>query len=308
MKIICMIIHFMNKTEGKRMKKFTALFLAMILVAGLIVGCGGGSSEEEGGSDEATTAKVIDVDLTNEEYAFGVDKDQPELLEQANAFIAKILEDGTFDEICDRYFGGGEPVAVQSAKLDSSKDQLVVATNAAFEPFEYTQGEDYYGIDMEIAALFAEELGQELVIQNMDFDAVCLSVGQHKCDIAMAGLTINEEREEMVTFTDPYYQASQRLIVPSTDTSFDDCADADAVAAKLGELESSDSIGVQQGTTGQYYVEGDAEWGFEGLPAKCVPYKNGSLAVQDMLQGKIQYVIIDAAPAAAITESINEMQ
>lgn len=302
-----MIIHFMNKTEGKRMKKFTALFLAMILAAGLIVGCGGGSSEEEGGS-EAATAKVIDVDLTNEEYAFGVDKDQPELLEQANAFIAKILEDGTFDEICDRYFGGGEPVAVQSAELDSSKDQLVVATNAAFEPFEYTQGEDYYGIDMEIAALFAEELGQELVIQNMDFDAVCLSVGQHKCDIAMAGLTINEEREEMVTFTDPYYQASQRLIVPSTDTSFDDCADADAVAAKLGELESSDSIGVQQGTTGQYYVEGDAEWGFEGLPAKCVPYKNGSLAVQDMLQGKIQYVIIDAAPAAAITESINEMQ
>lgn len=307
MKIICMIIHFVNKTEGKRMKKFTALFLAMILAAGLIVGCGGGSSEEEGGS-EAATAKVIDVDLTNEEYAFGVDKDQPELLEQANAFIAKILEDGTFDEICDRYFGGGEPVAVQSAELDSSKDQLVVATNAAFEPFEYTQGEDYYGIDMEIAALFAEELGQELVIQNMDFDAVCLSVGQHKCDIAMAGLTINEEREEMVTFTDPYYQASQRLIVPSTDTSFDDCADADAVAAKLGELESSDSIGVQQGTTGQYYVEGDAEWGFEGLPAKCVPYKNGSLAVQDMLQGKIQYVIIDAAPAAAITESINEMQ
>ena len=303
-----MIIHFVNKTEGKRMKKVTALFLAMILAAGLIVGCGGGSSEEEGGSDEATTAKVIDVDLTNEEYAFGVDKDQPELLEQANAFIAKILEDGTFDEICDRYFGGGEPVAVQSAELDSSKDQLVVATNAAFEPFEYTQGEDYYGIDMEIAALFAEELGQELVIQNMDFDAVCLSVGQHKCDIAMAGLTINEEREEMVTFTDPYYQASQRLIVPSTDTSFDDCADADAVAAKLGELESSDSIGVQQGTTGQYYVEGDAEWGFEGLPAKCVPYKNGSLAVQDMLQGKIQYVIIDAAPAAAITESINEMQ
>lgn len=308
MKIICMIIHFVNKTEGKRMKKFTALFLAMILAAGLIVGCGGGSSEEEGGSDEATTAKVIDVDLTNEEYAFGVDKDQPELLEQANAFIAKILEDGTFDEICDRYFGGGEPVAVQSAELDSSKDQLVVATNAAFEPFEYTQGEDYYGIDMEIAALFAEELGQELVIQNMDFDAVCLSVGQHKCDIAMAGLTINEEREELVTFTDPYYQASQRLIVPSSDTSFDDCADADAVAAKLGELESSDSIGVQQGTTGQFYVEGDEEWGFEGLPATCVPYKNGSLAVQDMLQGKIQYVIIDAAPAAAITESINEVQ
>src|SRR5699024_210132 len=100
---------------------------------------------------------------------------QPELLEQANAFIAKVLEDGTFDEICDKYFGDGEPEAVQSAELDTSKDQLVVATNAAFEPFEYTQGDNYYGIDMELAALFAEELGQELVIQNMDFDAVCLS-------------------------------------------------------------------------------------------------------------------------------------
>lgn len=291
------------------MKKKLALGLALVLACGTLAGCGGSSEEGKDSAESgATTAKVIDVDLTDEEYAFGVDKDQPELLEQANAFIAKVLEDGTFDEICDKYFGDGEPEAVQSAELDTSKDQLVVATNAAFEPFEYTQGDNYYGIDMELAALFAEELGQELVIQNMDFDAVCLSVGQHKCDIAMAGLTINEEREELVTFTDSYYQASQRLIVPSTDTSFDDCADADAVAAKLAELDSSDSVGVQQGTTGQFYVEGDADWGFEGLPAKCVPYKNGSLAVQDMLQGKIQYVIIDAAPAAAITEAINEVQ
>ena len=291
------------------MKKKLALGLALVLACGTLAGCGGSSEEGKDGAESgATTAKVIDVDLTDEEYAFGVDKDQPELLEQANAFIAKVLEDGTFDEICDKYFGDGKPEAVQSAELDTSKDQLVVATNAAFEPFEYTQGDNYYGIDMELAALFAEELGQELVIQNMDFDAVCLSVGQHKCDIAMAGLTINDEREELVTFTDSYYQASQRLIVPSTDTSFDDCADADAVAAKLAELDSSDSVGVQQGTTGQFYVEGDADWGFEGLPAKCVPYKNGSLAVQDMLQGKIQYVIIDAAPAAAITEAINEVQ
>ena len=142
----------------------------------------------------------------------------------------------------------------------------------------------------------------------MPLDAVCLSVSQQKCDIAMAGLTINEEREEYVTFTDAYYEASQRLIVPSSDTSYDDCADADAVAAALGELSDADSIGVQAGTTGQYYVEGDEDWGFDGLSAKCVTYKSGSLAVQDMLNGNIKYVIIDAAPAAAITEAINEMQ
>ena len=126
------------------------------------------------------TAKVIDIDLTNEEYAFGVDKTQPELLEKTNAFIEKIKGDGTLDKICDKYFGSGEPEAVESAKLDSSKDQLVVATNAAFEPFEYTKGDSYYGIDMEIAKLLADELGKELVIENMDFDAVCLSVSQQK--------------------------------------------------------------------------------------------------------------------------------
>ncbi len=267
------------------------------------------SSDEGNGSDSAAvTAKVIDIDLTDEEYAFGVDKTQPELLDQVNAFVGKIKEDGTLEAICDKYFGDGEPEAVESAELDDSKDQLVVATNAAFEPFEYTKGESYYGIDMEIASLLAKELNKELVIQNMDFDAVCLSVSQQKCDIAMAGLTINEEREEYVTFTDAYYEASQRLIVPSSDTSYDDCADADAVAAALGELSDADSIGVQAGTTGQYYVEGDADWGFDGLPAKCVTYKSGSLAVQDMLNGNIKYVIIDAAPAAAITEAINEMQ
>ena len=282
------------------MKKFLSVFLTAALAVSMLAGCGS--------KNETVTAKVIDIDLTNEEYAFGVDKNQPELLEKTNEFIAKIKSDGTLDEICKKYFSDGEPEAVKSATLDTSKDQLVVATNAAFEPFEYTKGEDYYGIDMEIAKLLADELGKELVIENMDFDAVCLSVSQQKCDIAMAGLTINEEREEYVTFTDSYYSASQRLIVPSNDTAFDDCKSADDVAAKLAELKESDKIGVQQGTTGQYYVEGSEDWDFPGLPAKCVTYKSGSLAVQDMLNGNIQYVIIDAAPAAAITDAINAVQ
>ena len=282
------------------MKKFLSVFLTAALAVSMLAGCGS--------KNETVTAKVIDIDLTNEEYAFGVDKNQPELLEKTNEFIAKIKSDGTLDKICKKYFSDGEPEAVKSATLDTSKDQLVVATNAAFEPFEYTKGEDYYGIDMEIAKLLADELGKELVIENMDFDAVCLSVSQQKCDIAMAGLTINEEREGYVTFTDSYYSASQRLIVPSNVTTFDDCKTADDVAAKLAETKSSDQIGVQQGTTGQYYVEGSEDWDFPGLPAKCVTYKSGSLAVQDMLNGNIQYVIIDAAPATAITEAINAVQ
>ena len=289
-----------RKEEELKMKKFLSVFLTAALAVSMLAGCGS--------KNETVTAKVIDIDLTNEEYAFGVDKNQPELLEKTNEFIAKIKSDGTLDEICKKYFSDGEPEAVKSATLDTSKDQLVVATNAAFEPFEYTKGEDYYGIDMEIAKLLADELGKELVIENMDFDAVCLSVSQQKCDIAMAGLTINEEREEYVTFTDSYYSASQRLIVPSDNTAFDDCKSADDVAALLAKTEKSDKIGVQAGTTGQYYVEGSEDWDFPGLPAECVTYKSGSLAVQDMLNGNITYVIIDAAPASAITESINGMQ
>ena len=292
-----------------KMKKLTSVLLVAACALSLVA-CGGSGDKKDSskGGSSSKTAKVIDIDLTNEEYAFGVDKTQPELLEKTNAFIEKIKGDGTLDKICDKYFGSGEPEAVESAKLDSSKDQLVVATNAAFEPFEYTKGDSYYGIDMEIAKLLADELGEELVIENMDFDAVCLSVSQQKCDIAMAGLTINEEREEYVTFTDSYYSASQTLIVPSDNTTFDDCKSADDVAALLAKTEKSDKIGVQAGTTGQYYVEGSEDWDFPGLPAECVTYKSGSLAVQDMLNGNITYVIIDAAPASAITESINEMQ
>ncbi len=300
------------------MKKFLALALAIMMAMSVMVSCGTEPTVDETNDEtvvdtEETTAdteatavvKVIDIDLTEEEYAFGVDKNQPELLAKVNDFIAKIQADGTFDAICNNYFGDGEPVAVTSAELDETKDQLVVATNAAFEPFEYKVGNDYYGIDMEIAALLAAELNMELVISNMEFEAVCLSVGTEKCDIAMAGLTIKPEREEYVTFSDSYYSASQKIIAKGDDTTFDACADVAAVEAVLAGLAADTAIGVQNGTTGKFYVEGDEEWGFAGYDVKCIGYTNGSLAVQDLINGNINYVIIDSAPAAAIAAAYN---
>ena len=278
------------------MKKLLTLTLAAAMLVVSLVSCSSASSE----------VKVIDIPLTEEEYAFGVDKDQPELLEQTNAFIAKIKEDGTFDEICNKYFGDGEPTAVTSATLDESKDQLVVATNAGFEPFEYTKGDSYYGIDMEIAALLAKELGKELVISNMDFDAVCLSVGQHKCDIAMAGLTVNEDRKEYVNFTDTYYNAAQEIIVMADNTAFDSCKSAADVEAVLATYDSSKKAGVQNGTTSQFYLEGDEDWGFSGYSITCTGYKNGSLAVQDLINGNLDLVVIDSAPASCIAKAFNE--
>lgn len=280
------------------MKKILALLMAVLMLATLMVGCT---------EDTAKTAEVIEVDLTQEFYAFGVDKAQPELLQKVNTFIAQIKDDGTLDAICNKYFGEGTPEAVESAELDESKEQLVVATNAAFEPFEYMEGDKYLGIDMEIAKLLADYLDMELVINNMEFDAVCLSVGQHKCDIAMAGLTINEKRRESVDFSESYYEASQRLIVKADDTTFDGITSPDEIEAKLNSLGTDTKVGYQNGTTGQFYVQGDADWGFNGLSVTGVGYQNGSLAVQDMLNGNLDYVIIDKEPAMFITKSINEL-
>lgn len=265
------------------------------------------SKEDAAKVDENAKVRVIDINLTSEEYAFGVDKEQPELLEKTNEFIAKIMEDGTFDEICNHYFGDGEPVMVKSAEYDESKDQLVVATNAGFEPFEYMKGEDYCGIDMEMAALLADYLGKELVIQNMDFDAVCLAVGQQKCDIAMAGLTITDSRKDQVTFTDSYYNASQKLIVAADDTTFDACKTKEDVEAIFKTFDSKTKVGAQNGTTAQFYVEGSADLDFAGFDMTLVGYKNASLAVQDLLNGNLDYVMVDAAPADSITAAINSL-
>ncbi len=280
------------------MKKFLAIALAAVMLFALAA-CGGNTDEP------TDVVKIIDINLTEEEYAFGVDKNQPELLEDVNKFIDKIMADGTFDEICNKYFGDGEPTPVKSAAEDPEKDQLVVATNAAFAPFEYMEGDSYYGIDMEIAALLAEELGKELVINNMKFDSVCLSVGEHKCDIAMAGLTVNESRKEVVNFSKSYYNAFQKLIVKGDDTTFDACTDAASVDAILNATEGAATVGFQNGTTAFYYVTGDADWGFDGLNVQPKGYDNGALAVQDLINGNIDYVIIDADPAARIVENFN---
>ena len=105
-----------------KLKKLVAITLSAVMCMAALTGCGGKSDSAK------KTAKVIEVDLTDEQYAFGVDKDQPDLLKEVNQFVKDMKSDGTFDEICNRYFGDGTPVPVKSAAYDESKDQLVVAT------------------------------------------------------------------------------------------------------------------------------------------------------------------------------------
>lgn len=303
------------------MKKIISLILALTMMLGtafVLSSCGG----EEGGAS-GDVVKVIDIPLTEEQYAFAVPKGDTVMLEAINSFLAKIQGDGTFDAILDKYFGSGKPTPVTSAaQMKTDGSQLIVATNAAFAPFEYMEGENYYGVDLEIMSLFAQELGKELYIYNMNFDAVCLAVsdqgGSYEgedgsvveqeggvADIAAAGLTINPVREEILDFSTSYYNASQMIICKSDDTTFDDCKNADDVITKLNSMNNDVKVGVQSGTTGQFFCEGDEGWGFDGFAFETVPLANGALAVQDVLNGNLSFVIIDEGPAKAITEKVN---
>jgi polar amino acid transport system substrate-binding protein len=257
----------------------------------------------------ASKVKVIDIKLSEEEYAFGVNKNDSELLGKLNDFLAKIKENGKFEEILNKYFGDGTPTAVTSATKNANKraEQLWIATNAEFAPFEYKDGNNFYGVDMEIMSLFAAEIGRELVIDDMDFDAVVLSVDTDKCDIAAAGLTVTDARKELVNFSESYYNAAQILVVRDNDTTFDNCETAEDVVEILNTLKKNDLIGVQSGTTGMLYVEGDEDFGFDGLPCKSKGYSSGALAMQDMMNGKVKFVIIDEAPAKSIAAKINNV-
>ena len=293
----------------KLTKKISAVVLAVLMiVVAVFAGCSSKGGNDKKADEPATSAakvKVVDIELSSEEYAFGVDKKQPELKEKCNELLKEMKSSGELEEISNHFFGDGEPVAVTSAKQDNSKDQIVVATNAEFAPFEYKEGDKFYGIDMEIAKLLADKLGKELVIVDMAFDAVLLSVQQQKADIGMAGLTVTEERAKQVDFSDPYYNAAQKIICKADDKTFDNCKTKEDVDKILQGFDKSVLIGGQNGTTGQYYVEGSSDFGFTKLNATWKGYANGSLAVQDLINGGINYVIIDAAPATAITNAIN---
>ena len=307
-----------NSTRRKMiMKKILSIALALVMMLSCIAAFASCTAPEEKG------VKVIEIKLTEEEYAFAVQKGNTALLNQLNDFMAEIKGNGKFDEIVNKYFGDGTPTPVVSAKEKKTDgSQLIVATNAAFEPFEYMVGENFYGLDLEIMALFAQKLGKELYIYNMEFDAVCLAVsadgGSYEgengdvaveggiADIAAAGLTVSDTRKQILDFSVSYYDASQMLIVDMNDTTFDNCETVADVEAILKGFGKDVKIGVQSATTGQKYCEGDADWGFDGFDFTTMPYNSGALAVQNILNGNVKYVIIDEGPAKAIVKNVNE--
>ncbi len=167
------------------------------------------------------------------------------------------------------------------------KGELHMATNAAFPPYEMTDDAGgFEGIDVEIATAIAEKLGLELVVDDMDFASVIAAVQSGKADIAMAGLTVNEERKKNIDFTDSYATGVQVIIVPegSEITSVDD-------------LSSDILIGCQEATTGYIYCSDD--YGEDAV----VAYTNGATAIQALLAGKVDCIVIDSEPAKQFVEA-----
>ena len=162
---------------------------------------------------------------------------------------------------------------------------LTMGTNATFPPYEYKDGDDVVGIDAEIAQALADKLGLKVKIVDMDFDSLIASVQSGKIDMSLAGMTVTEERKQNVDFTNSYATGVQVIIVKEDS----DIASADDLEGKL--------IGVQQGTTGHLYCADD--FGEENV----IPYANGATAVQALLQGKVDCVVIDQEPAKAFVEA-----
>ena len=157
--------------------------------------------------------------------------------------------------------------------------KLVMSTNAAFPPYEMTTDDGgFEGIDVEIAGAIAEKLGLELVIDDMEFDSALLAVQEGKSDIVMAGVTVTEDRQLVMNFTNSYATDVQVVIVPEG---------SDVTIDNLGDHQ----IGTQRATTGYIYASGD--YGEDHVTA----YDNGMTAVQALMNGQVDCVIIDSAPA-----------
>ena len=232
------------------MKKFFALALSCALCLSMLAGCGDSAASSAATSEAATAAPT------------------------ETAAEASVKEEAPAAE------AGSTAEAAPTDFTTVEDGKLHMATNAAFPPYEMVADDgSFEGIDVEIAGKIAEKLGLELVVDDMDFGSVITSVQSGKSDIAMAGLTVTDERKENVDFSDTYATGVQVVIVPEDS----DIATIDDLQGKL--------IGCQESTTGYIYCSDD--YGEDMVTA----FPNGANAVQALLSGKVDAVVIDSQPA-----------
>ena len=226
------------------MKKLIAITLALVMVLGLFAACNNQPANNE------TTAANNETTIGT-----GFSDDGPDGTTAADAKLTTVVE-----------------------------GKLTMSTNASFPPYEMTTDDGgFEGIDVEIAGAIAKKLGLELVIDDMDFDAALLAVQEGKSDIVMAGVSVTEDRQLVMDFSDSYATGVQVVIVKEG---------SDVTMDNLGEM----MIGCQRGTTGYIYASDTPDNGGYGED-HVTAYDNGAAAVQALMNGQVDCVIIDSAPA-----------
>lgn len=282
------------------MKKIVALLLAVMMVASLAA-CG---PKTDGGDDAngAAQLKILDTEYVTEDYAIAVAKGNSELLEQINTALATLKDNGALQQVMDYYISGTGELPTFQQDVAADAEVLTMATNAEFPPYEsYDNADDekIVGIDAVVAGLIADELGMKLEISDMGFDSIIPSVVSGKADMAMAGLTVTDERKESVDFSEPYATGVQVVIVRS-DSEINSPDDIATMIADGKDVQ----IGAQIATTGYIYASDTPENGGYG-EEHVQAFPKGADAVQALLTGKIDCVIIDNEPAKAFVEANN---
>lgn len=227
------------------MKKLTALMLSSAMMLSLAA-CGGSASTETVSSEAASSEAASSEAVSTEEAA------------SADAAALTTVNAG----------------------------KLTMSTNAAFPPYEMTTDTgDFEGIDIEVAGAIAKKLGLELQVDDMDFDAALLAAQNGKSDMVMAGVTVTEERQAVMDFSNSYANGVQVVIVKE-----------DSPIQTVDDLANANMIGCQMGTTGYIYCSDTPENGGYGEDA-VVAYDDGLTAVQALMNGQVDCVIIDNGPA-----------
>lgn len=244
------------------MKKIASLLAAVMLLTATLAGCGNSGS----GSSTTDTSSASST------------ASQSSAAEDSSAAEGETSSEASATEAGDY----GEFTTIEEGKL-------IMSTNAQFPPYEMVadgegfNGTGFEGIDVEIASAIADKLGLELQIDDMEFDSALVAVQNDAADVVLAGLSYSEERDEVLDFTDSYATGVQVVIVKEG---------SDVTMDNLGEK----MIGTQRGTTGYIYASDTPENGGYGED-HVLAYDNGATAVQALMNGQIDAVIIDEAPA-----------
>ena len=169
-----------------------------------------------------TELSILKEEFAKEDYAICISKENKKLKDKINQAIGTLKKNGTIQKIMNYYIGDctkGKSPYKKDTTVERTKGTLVVATNATFEPYEYMQGEEIVGIDMDLAQAICDLLGMDLKVENLEFDAIINSVQSGKADIGLAGMTVTEERLQSIDFTDSYTTSTQVIVVRNGESS-----------------------------------------------------------------------------------------